>query len=244
MDTSLEGWRALLEQVRSGDMPVDEALAKLRDLPYEDLGFARVDHHRPMRRGFSEVVFCQGKTPEQAARITQALAARSPRVLATRCAPETAAAIKEALPHAEYHPLGRCVIVASQPIPEPPADAPLVLVVSAGTSDLPVAEEALLTAKVMGSRVELLCDVGVAGLHRILSARDKLQEARVLVVVAGISCPVIAVPTSIGYGASFGGIAALLGMLNSCVPGVVVVNIDNGFGAGYAAHLIAAGEKR
>jgi len=256
MDISLESWRDLLEQVRSGDMPVDEALAKLRDLPYEDLGFARVDHHRALRRGFSEVVFCQGKTPEQVARITQALAARSPRVLATRCTPEAAAALKEVLPHAEYYPMGRCVIVASQPLPEPPADAPLVLIVSAGTSDLPVAEEALLTAKVMGSRVELLCDVGVAGLHRILSARDKLQEARVLVVVAGmegalptvagglVNCPVIAVPTSIGYGASFGGIAALLGMLNSCVPGVVVVNIDNGFGAGYAAHLIAAGDKR
>ena len=250
-DMHIDRWRALLEQVQGGQVSLEEALLQLRDLPYEDLGFARVDHHRALRRGFPEVVFCQGKTPEQAARIVVALAARSPRVLATRCSAETAAAIRQAVPHAEYYPLGRVVIVSDKPIPQPPLDAPLVLVVSAGTSDLPVAEEAVLTARVMGSRVELLTDVGVAGLHRILSARGRLQEARVIVVVAGmegarptvvgglVNCPVIAVPTSIGYGASFGGLAALLGMLNSCVPGVLVVNIDNGFGAGYAAHLIA-----
>ena len=255
-DHPLAHWQKLLEQVRDGQTSIEEALTELRDLPYEDLGFARLDHHRALRRGFSEVVFCQGKTPEQAARIVQALAARSPRVLATRCNAETAAAIQALTPCAAYHPLARVVIVSREPIPQPPDTAPLILVISAGTSDLPVAEEALLTAQVMGGRAELLTDVGVAGLHRILSVRDRLQQARVLIVVAGmegalptvvgglVSCPVIAVPTSIGYGASFGGLAALLGMLNSCVPGVVVVNIDNGFGAGYAAHLIASEAKQ
>jgi hypothetical protein len=176
-------------------------------------------------------------------------------VLASRATPEIAAAIKEALPTAQYHPEARAVVISEEPIPEPPPDKPLVLVVAAGTSDLQVASEAAITARVMGSRVEELSDVGVAGLHRILSVQDQLRAARVIVVVAGmegalatvlgglVSCPVIAVPTSVGYGASFNGVAALLSMLNSCVPGVVVVNIDNGFGAGYAAHMIAAGDK-
>jgi len=256
MESHIERWRELLQHVRDGEVTIEDALAELRDLPYENLGFARIDHHRAIRRGFPEVIFCQGKTPEQAARIAKALSARHPRVLATRCSPETAAAIQEAVPYAEYHPQARAVVISVEPIPEPSPDTPQVLVVSAGTSDLPVAEEAALTARVMGSRVGRLTDVGVAGLHRILSKRDLLQEARVIVVVAGMEgalptvvgglarCTVIAVPTSVGYGASFGGLAALLGMLNSCVPGVLVVNIDNGFGAGYAAHMIASGDKR
>ena len=253
MNEHLGRWRELLQQCRDGQVSVDEALGELRHLPYEDLGFARLDHHRVMRRGFPEVIFCQGKTPEQSARIAQALASRSPRVLATRCSPETARAIKQALPHAVHHELARVVVISDGGIPEPSPDEPLVLVVSAGTSDMPVAQEAAITAQVMGSRVETITDVGVAGLHRVLSVQDKLREARVIVVVAGmegalatvlgglVNCPVVAVPTSIGYGASFGGIAALLSMLNSCVPGVTVVNIDNGFGGGYAAHLIAKG---
>ncbi|NLS79560.1 MAG: nickel pincer cofactor biosynthesis protein LarB [Chloroflexi bacterium] len=256
MNDHTDRWRELLEQCRTGDVSVDDALAELRHLPYEDLGFARLDHHRAFRRGFPEVIFCQGKTPDHSARIAQALAARSNRVLATRANAETAAAIRAVLPHAVYHPLGRIVTITQGPIPEPAPDQPLVLVVAAGTSDLPVAEEAVLTARIMGSRVEQLTDVGVAGLHRILAVRDKLEEARVIIVVAGmegalttvvgglVSCPVIAVPTSVGYGASFGGLAALLAMLNSCVPGVTVVNIDNGFGAAYAAHLIANGDRK
>ena len=256
MNEHLEEWRKLLQECQLGNISVDEALAELRHLPYEDLGFARLDHHRALRRGFPEVIFCQGKTPEQSARIAQALAARSPRVLATRCTPETAEAIRELLPHAAYHELARAVVITNGPLPEPPPEAPLVLVVSAGTSDLPVAQEAAITAQVMGSRVDIISDVGVAGLHRVLGVRDRLLEASVIVVVAGmegalatvlgglVECPVIAVPTSIGYGASFGGVAALLSMLNSCVPGVVVVNIDNGFGGGYAAHLIATGGKK
>ena len=256
MNEHMDRWRELLQQCRDGAVSVDDALAELSHLPYEDLGFARLDHHRALRRGFPEVIFCQGKTPEQSARIAQALAARSPRVLATRCSPETADAIKEALPQAIHHELARVVVVSDGAIPEPSPETPLVLVISAGTSDLPVAQEAAITAQVMGSRVEILSDLGVAGLHRVLSVQDKLREARVIVVVAGmegalatvlgglVSCPVIAVPTSIGYGASLGGIAALLSMLNSCVPGVTVVNIDNGFGAGYAAHLIAAGGRK
>jgi pyridinium-3,5-biscarboxylic acid mononucleotide synthase len=256
MSEHSENWRNLLQQTRDGEITVDEALDELRQLPYEDMGFARLDHHRALRRGFPETIFCAGKTPEQSAMIAKALAARSPRVLATRCAPETAEAIKAMVPHAEYHELARVTVILREPIPEPAGDEPLVLIVAAGTSDLPVANEAAITAKVMGSRVESLSDVGVAGLHRILSVQDKLREARVIVVVAGmegalatvlgglVNCPIIAVPTSVGYGASFGGVAALLSMLNSCVPGVSVVNIDNGFGAGYAAHLIATGGNR
>lgn len=240
--------RQLLERVRSGDTSVAEALAWLRDLPFEDLGFARVDHHRALRRGIPETVFCQGKTPQQVAAIVARLAARHERVLATRADPEVFEAVRAVAPAATYHPLGRVIIVGNLP-PVPP-DAPFVLIVSAGTSDLPVAEEAALTVQVCGSRVEQLNDVGVSGLHRLLDARALLQTANVAVVVAGmegalpsvvgglVACPVVAVPTSVGYGASFGGLAALLAMLNSCAPGVTVVNIDNGYGAGYSAHLI------
>lgn len=240
--------RHLLAQVQSGDVNVAEALDRLRDLPFEDLGFARVDHHRALRRGVPETVFCEGKTPQQVAAIVERLAARHERVLATRAGPAVFEVVKAAVPSANYHPLGRVIVVGEMPPVGP--EAPYVLVVTAGTSDLPVAEEAALTARTCGSRVERLTDVGVSGLHRLLDARPLLHEANVVVVVAGmegalpsvvgglVACPVIAVPTSIGYGASFGGLAALLAMLNSCAPGVTVVNIDNGFGAGYSAHLI------
>jgi NCAIR mutase (PurE)-related protein len=240
--------RRLLQQVQTGELGIQEAVDWLRDLPFEDLGFARVDHHRALRRGIPETVFCQGKTPQQVATIVESLAARHGRVLATRADPETFEQVQLALPTATYYPAGRVIFVGE--MPAVPADAPYVLVVTAGTSDLPVAEEAALTARVCGSRVERLTDVGVSGLHRLLDARPVLQGANVVVVVAGmegalasvvgglVPCPVIAVPTSIGYGASFGGLAALLAMLNSCAPGVTVVNIDNGYGAGYSAHLI------
>jgi NCAIR mutase (PurE)-related protein len=243
-----EKLRHLLRQVRSEDVSIEQALDRLRDLPFEDLGFARVDHHRALRRGVPETVFCQGKTPQQVATIVERLAARHRRVLATRAATEVFEVVKSVVPGATYHPLSRVIIVGE--LPEVSPDAPFVLVVTAGTSDLPVAEEAALTAKACGSRVEQLTDVGVAGLHRLLDARPLLQQANVVVVVAGmegalasvvgglVARPVIAVPTSVGYGASFGGVAALLAMLNSCAPGVTVVNIDNGYGAGYSAHLI------
>jgi NCAIR mutase (PurE)-related protein len=220
----------------------------LRDLPFEDLGFARVDHHRALRRGVPETVFCQGKTPEQVATIVECLTARAEPVLATRASQEAFEMVRAAVAKAKYHPLSRVITVGE--MPPVPSEAPYVLVVTAGTADLPVAEEAALTVRACGSRVECLSDVGVAGLHRLLDARPMLQEANVIVVVAGmegalpsvigglVACPVIAVPTSVGYGASFGGLAALLGMLNACSPGITVVNIDNGYGAGYSAHLI------
>ena len=240
--------RMLLTQLQSGDVGIEDALDRLRNLPFEDLGFARVDHHRALRRGVPETVFCQGKTPEQVAAILERLAARAEPALATRASQEVFEAVHAAVPSAIYHPLSRVITVGE--MPPVPSNAPYVLVVTAGTADLPVAEEAALTARACGSRVERLSDVGVAGLHRLLEARPMLQDANVIVVVAGmegalpsvigglVACPVIAVPTSVGYGASFGGLSALLGMLNSCSPGITVVNIDNGYGAGYSAHLI------
>jgi len=240
--------RNLLQQLQSGNIAIDEALDWLRDYPFEDLGFARVDHHRALRRGLPETVFCPGKTTEQIAAIIERLAARYEPVLATRADQEAFEAVSSVVPAAIYYPLSRMITVGE--MPPVPDDAPFVLVVTAGTSDLPVAEEAALTASACGSRVERLTDVGVAGLHRLLAARPLLLEANVVVVVAGmegalpsvvgglVAKPVIAVPTSVGYGASFGGLSALLGMLNSCSPGITVVNIDNGFGAGYSAHLI------
>jgi NCAIR mutase (PurE)-related protein len=240
--------RYLIQQVQSGDTSIDEALRVLRDLPFEDLGFAQVDHHRALRRGVPETVFCQGKTPQQVVAIMERLEARSGRVLATRADSGIYEAVRAVIPEAIHHPLSRVIVVGDMPYVAP--DSPYVLVVTAGTSDLPVAEESALTARFCGSRVEQLTDVGVSGLHRILNARAALQDANVVVVVAGmegalasvvgglVACPVIAVPTSVGYGASFGGLAALLAMLNSCAPGVTVVNIDNGYGAGFSAHLI------
>ncbi len=239
--------RGLLEEVRQGEVNIEEALARLRGFPFEDLGFAHVDSHRALRKGFPEVVFCPGKTTEQIVQIVALIRQRDGRAMAARATPEVADAVRVAVPDAVYHPAAR-MIVAGEPAPA--AGRGTVLVVSAGTADIPVADEAAVTAATMGSPVERLFDVGVAGIHRLFAHRDKLFEANVLVVAAGmegalpsvvaglVDRPVVAVPTSIGYGASFNGLAALLAMLNSCAPGVAVMNIDNGFGAGYLAHLI------
>jgi NCAIR mutase (PurE)-related protein len=237
----------LLKEVRAGALPVAAALERLSFSPATDLDFARLDHHRELRCGFPEVVFCQGKTPEQVGAIAAEMTARSERVLFTRASPEAAEAVRRAFPRAEYHARARAVTCVGD---EPPAQTGLVAVITAGTADIPVAEEAAVTARLMGARTETAFDLGVAGLHRVLGEQALLREARVLIVAAGmegalasvvgglVDRPVIALPTSVGYGASFGGLAALLGMLNSCAPNVAVVNIDNGFGAGYLAALI------
>ncbi len=236
----------LLHAVRSGEMPVDDALERLRVLPFEDLGFANIDHHRGLRDGFPEVVLAMGKTPMQVGAIAQRIAERGGRLLVTRAAPEHAGAVATLLPDAVYHETARAITLERRPVERLPG----VAVVCAGTSDLPVAEEAAITAEMMGNEVQRIVDVGVAGIHRLLDRLPEIRAARVLVVVAGmegalpsvvaglVDTPVIAVPTSVGYGASFGGLAALLGMLNSCAAGISVVNIDNGFGAGYMAALI------
>ncbi len=246
-----EALRKLLEAVRAGGVSPEEAGAQVRDAirqaPFEDLGFARIDHHREFRQGFPEVILGLGKTPGQIAEIASRIVARGRPLLVTRATPEAAEAVRHAVPGAVYHAEARVIALAQGEIPPGKGT---ILVACAGTSDLPVAEEAALTATLMGNDVERLYDVGVAGLHRLLSAREQLGRARVIIVVAGmegalpsvlaglVSVPVIAVPTSIGYGASFGGVAALLGMLNSCANGVTVVNIDNGFGAAATASLI------
>jgi pyridinium-3,5-biscarboxylic acid mononucleotide synthase len=238
--------RELLEQVRSGRTSLDEAMRRLRKLPFEDLGYARVDNHRCVRTGVPEVIFCQGKTIDQVVGIVSAIERNSTNVLATRAGRDIYEAIRDTGSACEYFETARIVVVRPQPVEK----IGNVAVVSAGTADIPVAEEAAVTAEVLGSRVNRIYDVGVAGIHRLLHVCDELFDARVAVVVAGmegalasvvgglVSCPVIGVPTSIGYGASFGGISALLGMLNSCAAGVSVVNIDNGFGAGFQASLI------
>ncbi|MEK7701156.1 MAG: nickel pincer cofactor biosynthesis protein LarB [candidate division NC10 bacterium] len=238
--------RKLLEDLQAGRVSVEGAVTRLRDLPYEDLGFAKVDHHRALRAGAAEAVFCSGKTPEQIVAIVKRLAAHHTNVVATRAGADVAAAVAAAeLPHA-WHPAARVLIVR----PEPADGVGLIAVAAAGTSDLPVAEEAALVAEALGNRVERVYDCGVAGLHRLLHHYDLLAEANVIIAVAGmegalpsvigglVDRPVIAVPTSVGYGASFGGIAALLAMLNSCAPGVSVVNIDNGYGAAHQASQI------
>lgn len=237
----------LLEEVRSGSISIHEALERLRILPYEELDFARLDHHRALRRGFPEVVLAQGKTPEQVACAMARLATYHDRVLATRATPEAYAAVRALVPDAIYHEIARLIVVDRV---KEETKLPGVLVVTGGTADIPVAEEAAITAELMGNAVERLYDVGVAGLHRLLDKIEHLYRARVIIVVAGmegalasvvsglVDVPVIAVPTSIGYGAHFSGLAALLTMLNSCSPGIAVVNIDNGFGAGYLASLI------
>jgi NCAIR mutase (PurE)-related protein len=237
----------LLEAVRQGEVSTDEALARLRDLPFADLGMARVDHHRQLRLGFPEVILCEGKTPEEVARIATHMAERGHGVLGTRCPPETFDAVRAGLPQARYNERGRTFRVEAG---EPPRLRGSVGVVTAGTSDLHVAEEAVETLHAAGVQTETLYDVGVAGLHRLLASRDKLDACDILIVIAGMEGalasvvagmtgkPTIAVPTSVGYGASFQGLAALLGMLNSCAVGVTVVNIDNGFGAAAAAALI------
>src|SRR5574341_2465469 len=243
----------LLSQVERGELTPEEAAGQLRHLPYEDLGFARMDNHRALRQGFPEVIFCEGKSVEQVMAIAERILALHGTLLATRASVEMFEALKAQEPRTTYHPLSRAMVVKA---PQPPKPAGRILVLSAGTSDIPVAEEAAVTADVLGSRVETVYDCGVAGLHRLLDQRPALEAAHVLVVVAGmdgvlpsvvgglVAKPVIAVPTSVGYGASFQGLAALLTMLNSCASGIAVVNIDNGFGAGVLAHRInALGEK-
>ena len=242
----VEKLKALLESVQRGEVAVDAALRSLRTLPFEDLGFSKIDHHRQLRTGFPEVIFCEGKTKAHVKQISERILAAGHPLLATRATPDMYEAVQEIYPEARYNELGRTITV-SQSDEEGAAG---ILVISAGTSDLPVAEEAAETVQMMGNRPERLYDVGVAGLHRLMGNYEKLLAARVIIVVAGmegalpsvvgglVESPVIAVPTSVGYGASFGGLAALLGMLNSCASGVTVVNIDNGFGAGYSASLI------
>lgn len=240
--------KQILENVQSGNLPIEEALQRMRSLPFEEVGgFARLDHHRAIRTGFPEVVFGQGKTPSQVIQIVRRLMAYNDRVLVTRVTPEMATEVLVSVPELTYHETARLLILDHS---NPEKRLPGVVVATGGTADIPVAEEAALTAELMGNQVERVYDVGVAGLHRLLNQLEKIQKAHVIVVVAGMegalasvvgglaSAPVIAVPTSVGYGASFGGLAALLTMLNSCATGVAVVNIDNGFGAGYLAGLI------
>jgi hypothetical protein len=239
----------LLEQFRAGGIKRERVLQAFQAAPVADLGFAQVDMHRALRRGFPEVVFGAGKTPRQVVGIAAKLLEHGQRVLITRVTQEHALAVRKKFKSAVYHELARCLTINVNPLPK---RAGIISVVCAGTSDLPVAEEAAVTADIMGNRVERISDVGVAGVHRLFGRLPEIQRANVIIVVAGmegalpsvvaglVSKPVIAVPTSVGYGASFGGLAALLGMLNSCASGMTVVNIDNGFGAGYAASQINA----
>jgi len=244
----------LLRDVKAGKVPVGEAVERLRELPFEDVGFAKIDHHRELRTGFPEVIYGAGKTVEQVVEIAKRIVARNRVALATRCCPEMYEAAREAFPDVAWHEAARILVIGTPPRVSPRAKP--VAVVTAGTADVPVAEEAAVTAETMGCRVERIFDVGVAGLHRLLRHSEKLRQARCIIVVAGmegalasvvgglVSAPVIAVPTSVGYGASFEGLSALLTMLNSCAAGVTVVNIDNGFGAGYFAALLVRGEKK
>ncbi len=236
----------ILEEVQKGTITVSEALEKLTLLPYEEMGYAKVDHHRDLVKGFPEVVFCPGKTKEEIVHIAERILEYHNRVLATRADPQVFEAVQRVIPDATYNQRARTITVVREPL----ALRGKVVVACAGTADLPVAEEAAETATIMGSRVERCYDVGIAGLHRLLAQLPLFREANAIVAVAGmegalpsvlgslIAKPIIAVPTSVGYGAHFQGLAALLTMLNSCTPGVAVVNIDNGFGAGYMAHLI------
>lgn len=239
----------LLEKFRAGGVGRDKVLQAFQAAPIADIGFAQVDTHRALRKGFPEVIFGAGKTPEQVVKIAAKLLDHEQNVLATRLTPEHARSLRKKFKRAVYHELARCVTIERKPLPK---RAGTIAVACAGTSDLPVAEEAAVTAEIMGNHVVRVCDVGVAGVHRLFNRLETIRSANVVIVVAGmegalpsvvaglVSKPVIAVPTSVGYGASFGGLAALLGMLNSCASGVTVVNIDNGFGAGYAASQINA----
>jgi len=242
--------RKLFEQVRTGKLSADDAVDRLRHLPFEDIGFAKVDHHRRLRVGMPEVIFGQGKTPAQVAGIFWRLAEHGGNVLTTRANEEQFKAVKKKIGKAEYHESARAITLQRD---RKNYGKGMIAVVSAGTSDIPVAEEAVVTAEIMGNKVERFYDVGVAGIHRLLAHRRALTEARVVIVCAGmegalpsvvgglVGVPVIAVPTGVGYGAAFHGLAALLGMMNSCASNVSVVNIDNGFGAGYVASLINRG---
>jgi len=243
----VDGLKDLLDRVRAGELPVEHALERLKGWPVADLGFALIDHHRALRKGFPEVVYCAGKTPDQVAAIISEIASRGMKTLATRAGLEHFEAVREVIIGAGYHPAARVITIGEPPLPTVKGE---VLVLTAGTSDIPVAEEAAITARWWGSPVRTAYDVGVAGLHRLLDRIDLLRSARVIIVAAGmdgvlasvvgglVQVPVIAVPTSVGYGAGAGGITPLLTMLNSCAPGVAVVNIDNGFGAGYLAGMI------
>ncbi len=238
--------RELLSNLKKGDVSIDEVINELGDLPFQDLGFAKIDHHRGLRCGQGEVIFCEGKTPEQVMSISEAIVSKSDTLLGTRASVEHYEAVKTMFPEAEYVKDARCIVLQR----EKPELHGNVLVITAGTSDIPVAAEAKLTAEFMGAETKLIIDVGVAGLHRLLRYGEVIRRANVIVVVAGMegalasvvgglsARPVIGVPTSVGYGTSLGGFAPLLTMLNSCAAGVTVVNIDNGFGAGYIAAMI------
>lgn len=242
-----ETMEQLLLQVKSGEIPLESALEKLESLPFTDIGFAMIDNHREIRVGYPEVVYCEGKTVEQVSKIIKLLNDQGSNVLATRASEAMYDAVKKEIPHATYNSLGRTITIENEK-KEPTST--YIAIVSAGTSDLPVVEEAYETAKILGNRVEKVIDAGVAGIHRLFSKMDLIRGAKVVIVVAGmegalasvvgglVDKPVIAVPTSVGYGASFGGVSALLTMLNSCASGVTVVNIDNGFGAAYSASMI------
>ncbi len=245
----VEQLKELLEQIKTGDIGIEDAIEKLRHMPFEDLGFAHIDHHRQIRQGFPEVIYCPGKTTEQIIKIFESLTAKGNNVLATRAEPEVFEALAKTKKFQDirYEKSAKAIVLEQKKIKPSKFVIPIV---TAGTSDLPVAAEAKVTAEIMGQRTELICDVGVAGLHRLLGYLPKLQKANVIIVIAGmegalasvvgglVSCPVIAVPTSVGYGASFEGLSALLTMLNSCAAGVTVVNIDNGFSAAVTATLI------
>lgn len=237
----------LLENVKDNKMNIEDALEKLKDLPFTDLGFAKIDNHRELRVGYPEVIYCAGKTVEQVRDIVNFMLTKGSNILGTRATEEMYNAVKEICEDAEYNKIGRTITIQKK---EQSLTDSYIVVVSAGTSDLPVVEEAVETAKILGNRVEKITDVGVAGIHRLFSRLDIIRGAKVVIVIAGmegalasvigglVDKPVIAVPTSVGYGANFGGISALLSMLNSCASGVSVVNIDNGFGAAYNASII------
>lgn len=243
----VESLRSLLENVKQGNINIDDALEDLKKLPFEDLGFAKVDHHRNLRNGYPEVIYCQGKTVDQTNAIVAKLMERNNNIMATRASREVYEGISQITEDAVYYEIAKIVVVKKREIP---VSKKIISVITAGTSDIPVAEEAAVTAETMGNKVDRIFDVGVAGIHRLFAKADAIMKANVLIVVAGmegalasviggmVDKPVIAVPTSVGYGASFGGLSALLTMLNSCSSGIGVVNIDNGFGAGYLASMI------
>ena len=239
---------AAVEKYKEGSLSAEELLKDIQSKQYTDLGFAMVDNNRTSRQGFPEVIYCAGKTPEQSAQIFKLLAEREGNVLATRADAATYAAIRELVPEARYAELGRCVTLEKRPYPKD--EQRVIGIITAGTSDIPIAQEAAVTASLMGNEVKCIYDVGVAGIHRLFARLEEIRACNVLIVIAGmegalpsvvgglVDKPVIAVPTSVGYGANFGGLSALLGMLNSCAAGVAVVNIDNGFGAGRLASII------
>ena len=239
--------KKLLEQLSKGEITQEEALSQLSDLPFKDLGDSKIDNHRELRTGYPEVIFCEGKTPEQVGRIMEYMSGQGTNVLGTRATPEVFQVVREKLPDAEYNEMARTITLKT--VDTKPTKS-YIAVLTAGTSDMPVAEEASVTAELFGNKVKRFFDVGVAGIHRLYSGLDEIKKAKVIIVIAGmegalpsivgglVDKPIIAVPTSIGYGASFNGLAALLGMLTSCAAGVSVVNIDNGFGAGYMASMI------